>query len=235
MIDLCFENNQGGHVSYNCLLDIGNTFGVLDFGEKIDIEELCSVLRDAVSAYKVNPLMEYKKICNNVYGIYNVCIKLKNNNKNTKYTFSSIANEIINNQLTLRGIEISPDVTSKEMEELQLRFGGNPLVGLNKKSFLDATGKLREKFLTNKLLNSFIDAGDWISKNRAEDEYKLWCNLYKAFEKSKHNKKQANKLYEYYDFLKLSDTEILAKYGSDYGKSIIEKYNEDLFNLMINS
>lgn len=213
-------------VAYNFTLDLANTLTLNDLYDKINLDETMEIVKQAkVDKCVDDPsiILELRKELGNCL---RVCSRLSNKRKTV--TLKDLAIEGIQGHYALHGLELNDDVINRELEDLKLRFNSSATQGINKNSLLDIDGSIKKKYQDKKLIDEVSKLGEYVKKNCQEYEIALWNTIYEQFEKNPRNKKNRVAVREYYDFLTLSDYDLVTKYGSSKANEIIDTYSTRL-------
>lgn len=231
-------------VSYNCLLDIANIYRVKELTDKINLEELKLLLSETIKGIRqllvrnvipVGIADEFiRELTKEVYRINNIIVKMKlpTNIKVTEVPFNLLAEACITSNYVLAGQTIDESKLEEEFNLFQLTIGTGAVFGLALKSFLDPSNVLTKGNEDRLFLNNLNTYGKWISRNRSTEEYALWGRFFESLRKSPRNKKLRARVLEYYDFLYLSDIELVYTYGVDYAKELTDTYTDILIENM---
>lgn len=231
-------------VSYNCLLDIANIYRIKELTDKINLEELKGLLSETIKGTRqllvrnVVPVTiadEFiKELTKEVYRINNIIIKMKlpKGIKVTEVPFNNLAEACITSNYALAGQTMDEDKLKEEFNLFKLTIGTGAVFGLALKSYLDPNNVLTKGNEDKLFLNNLNTYGKWISENRSTEEYKLWERFFESLRKSPRNKKLRARVLEYYDFLHLSDVELVYTYGAEYAKELTDTYTDILIENM---
>lgn len=225
-------------IVYNCLLDLANVCKIEKLKDKVNINYLQTILMETIKRekglVKNNEIMDNitKELTKEVLRVYNLISKIKVAEKTKEVEFLEVSNNFMLSSAITNGKELSADELENELGTFVLMIGASPIFGIAQKSFIDPDSRLTKANEDAIFLSKIKDLGNWIKKNRNEVEYSIWQMLYKGLEGNPRNKKQKNKVLEYYDFLSLTDSDLVYKYGADYANSITDKFTNILLEKM---
>ena len=225
-------------IVYNCLLDLANVCKIEKLKDKVNIDYLQTILMETIKRekglIKDNGIMDNitKELTKEVLRVYNLISKIKVTGKTREVEFEEVSKNFILSSAVTTGKELSVAELENELGTFVLMLGASPIFGVAQKSFIDPDSKLTKANEDAIFLNRIEDLGVWIKKNRNEVEYSVWQLLFKGLEVNPRNKKQKNKVLEYYDFLSLTDSDLVYKYGADYANGIMDKFTNILLEKM---
>lgn len=217
---------NGVKISYNLMIDLGNILVIEDLAEKVDLEVIEDLLKSTKVLDTIKDITIRNEFKKEIASDLRLCRKLKSRRK--QISFKDLAIECIHSNYALNGKDLTADAINQELNDLKLRLGGSAVTGISKSSLIDLDGEIRKANADKKLIIGVELLGNWVIRNCQEYEIELWNTLFKDFTKNPRNKNNRKLIKEYYDFLRLTDYDLVNEYGQVTANEIRDKFSTRL-------